>query len=223
MNLEAEYQEAVDQTTDLRFQVAKVLVEKHVEKRWTTYQYGHLPTINVKCYADLTDAQLKEVRSELPREHRRYFTREYLEKADQDYSLYNLAQEDAWQRAQEDADRIFGNVLVFGSGRCGGWLVVKGLPSLDEEPDEWIKPQDYWPKESAGWKSGDLELTENDTVLHRWRFFCSCAAEEVKDLPRARAWQVAFNRFLPEREARFLEIRKIKAARRRRRRKVKHG
>jgi hypothetical protein len=185
----------------LRFHVARVLVERDVDTRYLR-GIGKVPTINVKCYADLTDAQFQEVRRELPGKYRRGFTREYLKNADPDYVHYSSAAERAWEMAQDEASAIFGKVTVHSDGRSGGWLVVKGLPDTEESPEEWTFIQRFWPSASLCWQCGDLELGDNDTLLHRWRFYCALAAVNVADMPRAHACQIAFNKYLPECEER---------------------
>lgn len=46
---------------------------------------------------------------------------------------WNLACEDGVELAASDAEEVFGQrVDVYRVGRSGGWLVVKGLPDVDE-------------------------------------------------------------------------------------------
>lgn len=202
--LEQLYEAALDDKDhDLRHQVARVLVEEHVETRHVRGD-GKRPCINVKVHGSLTDEQLEDVRSELPERFRAGFTHEYLEDADPDGTWWNAAGEWVWENAREEAEQIFGRgVKVNSYGRSGGWLVVSGLPDTEESPDEWTGPAyGRWPKEILGWKIGELETKAEDSLLDRWRFYCALAEANVEDFPRAVAWQIAMNKYLPECEER---------------------
>lgn len=52
------------------------------------------------------------------------------------YRAEEIAREDGWERAQEDAETVWENTRyspkVESDGRSGGWLVVRGLPDIDE-------------------------------------------------------------------------------------------
>ncbi len=87
-----------------------------------------------------------------------------------------IAARDAFEDAQADADLIWPDhhPRVEQGGRSGGWLEVAGLPPVDE------------------WDA---------VMLGRWRRFERYVRAAVEDSPRAVAWLIAANVYVPEREA----------------------
>ena len=101
------------------------------------YRDGH-PAINVKVYSYPTPELARQVAEEHGEDPERFAA--YVEReVERGYpSAYTAAEEfaveDAYEMAQTEADEIFEEhtVKLYSEGRSGGWLVVHGLPEIED-------------------------------------------------------------------------------------------
>lgn len=107
------------------------------------YSGPSLPAVNVKCHVwqyDFTDDLLRSVGSEQGYDPDEFVSWWHSKESDPDEFdrflnvWWECAAESAWEDFQSDAEFIFDrwNVTVEQEGRSGGWLVLRGLPDVDE-------------------------------------------------------------------------------------------
>lgn len=99
-----------------------------------THYGSDRPAVNVKVYDSIQDGWRKFEESE---EHDPDFTLEWVEArlaGDRNDSLFWIACEAQFEQAVTDAEEILGvrAEQVELDGRSGGWLVVTGLPDIEE-------------------------------------------------------------------------------------------
>lgn len=181
---------------------------------------GGLPAVCIKVrhgFEKLTDAEWAEIREDidLPKEQCALFTREWCQAAyDKDSEGYwwNEACTMEFEQAEQDAKALFGDdIECEQDGRSGGWLVVKGLPDLED----WSPVTRYDPTEptecsecglpdlagsvveGAKFKDG-TELANNATLLERWTFFEEQCEAYAQNVPYLCAQLMAMNKFQHE-------------------------
>ena len=153
------------------------------------YYGSHLPAVNVKvrgCSPGLRDVALPLDLGQVSEDGGvtwatvttpETFSHEWIE-AQSEHALnavFEWACEAGWEQAAGLAGEIFGpGVETWAEGRSGGWLVVSGLPELEE------------------WDA---------VALARWRKFERLCREIVADIPRAMAELLWANFHAPEIEA----------------------
>lgn len=94
-----------------------------------------------------------------------------------------FAREDGWELAKEAAEEIFpGNVEVYSEGRSGGWLVVSGLPDVEE-----------W----------------NAAAVARWARFAKAVKAILDDRDYQFVWHLFVNVYEAERNWRFRYYEKL--------------
>lgn len=128
----------------------------------TSYHQGcqGLPMINVKCYhfPGAYDVQ----------KHFPGASEAQLERAVE--WAWNSSCRMFWEDAQETAKEVFGDVKVFSEGRSGGWLLVTGLPDVEEWNAPLVKK---WEKFSR--------LIKESIAEH-------CKVENVADVIESNRW-----------------------------------
>lgn len=108
-----------------------------------------------------------------------WYTRRFDERGDG--SAFELAVESAFEHARNDARELFGpRAALFQEGRCGGWLVLHGVPLIDEDTDP----------------------DEVHAFLGALSTFGGYVRDTLAEFPRDVAWHAGANVF--EREAREL-------------------
>lgn len=244
--LQAEHPESYVNGEDLTFCPAGTVfprltvddLEKHRDAR------GGEPVFNVKVYKGWSAVDFRELSEELGIEptdkaptgrhdddgepERLPFGREWIEAAEEhharsgDGGAFSMAQETAFEDAQDFARELFGSrVKVYGAGRSGGYLYVDGGPKVDDlreqadkaeeleqaraklaalEADPDADPEDIDDaREECDDLEGDIDGFDDD--LRRLSLFAHVAQMHVEDFPRAVAWHHGANGFQPALEA----------------------
>lgn len=113
--------------------MAKIKCKADVQ---TSYHQGShdLPMVNVKIHGwGMRDVDYSEL--DIAAEDAADFGWDWIESHLTEQQIdgwWSLACEHGWEDAERDAEEIFGpNVNVYSEGRCGGWLVVSGLPDVE--------------------------------------------------------------------------------------------
>jgi hypothetical protein len=176
-----------------------ILATKAWQEIETYYDHGrYTPTINVKQHVWLEDIPWDELRDEFG--HHTVDTvkawAEHLDENgeyDQLDTALEIAREDAWERAQEEADYLlWGAPKVYGEGRQGGHLVVHGIGSpydwVTEECEHTLVSEDYcYDHDCEGFDVPDLEH------VYAWYAFVS-SVQSIRDfIPYMTGWHLIVN------------------------------
>ncbi len=119
------------------------------------------PMLNVKHYGQFGQAQA--VRD-------RFQCSEAVADKALEYA-WDRARDLFWEHAKDDAVNIFGNhAKVYSEGRQGGWLVVNGLPDVEEwdaiQLGKWAQFARYMREDMAG--LAELENILDAIEANRW-------------------------------------------------------
>lgn len=96
------------------------------------YREGH-PAINVKVYKSITPAVIADVNRDLGYELTEEWVDEQLDNDDQGTWFWSAC-EDEWEYAADYVREILSDYSldIYAEGRQGGWMVVTGLPDLED-------------------------------------------------------------------------------------------
>lgn len=137
--------------------------------------YGHEvgPAVNVKVYAQPTDALARQVAKDHG-DPSGQFTLEWITDhvdAAAQAGYWDFAVEDAWETLQNDVDaeQVFDRpVRVFSEGRSGGWAMVGDDRGKGKNPRAWTHE----------------DVTSWDAIaVARWAKFARFARETADDVP----------------------------------------
>lgn len=118
-------------------------------------------------------------------------------------TLHGFALDDALEHAQEVAAETFpGPVELYTDGRSGGWLTLHGTYTPDDAKAalEAVSYADTGTMPESGDVPTPEEIDEARSLLAALEYFRAYVAVAVADFPRAVAWQVCANAFLPAAE-----------------------
>lgn len=205
----------------------------HVDTHGSHGPYDPLPAVNVKVRRGFEAlkpeqwegirAQVRDYVPDLPAETVALFGRDYCERFESErgsefYEVwYSEACSQGFERAEELARELFGApVEVSSAGRSGGWLVVKGLPDLEdwhsqpcEEAGSYYLPSLVGSDiEGASFQDGTV-LDSEANIFERWAFYVEACEAEAQDTPYRCADLLAVNVFAREEAARVVEFARV--------------
>jgi len=124
---------------------------------------------------------------------------------------YSEACSAGFEQAQEDAQALFGeHVKCYSAGRSGGWLIVEGLPDVEDWDTEDGYPIGSMPSlkgsrcEGASFQDG-TKLDSEAGLFERWAFFVEACEALAAETPYRCADLLAVNVFAREEVSREVE------------------
>lgn len=189
--------------------------------------YHPKPAVNVKVrrgFESLKPEDWESIRSNvrdyeagLASETVERFGREYCERFESEQSTafyevwYSEACSQGFEQAEEIAQALFGpDVKVYSAGRSGGWLIVEGLPNVED----WDTEDGYPIGSLADLRRTSVEgasfadgtpLDSDSGLFERWAFFVEACEALAAETPFRCADLLAVNVFAREELEREVE------------------